>query len=106
MNKLKLSSLLLVLALSACNQPDKDVAKTGEASDKQSASDAAVIPAATDNPFFSDYQAPYGIPPFDKIKNEHFAPAFKQGLAEAKSEIIAIAETPEPATFEKTTLHL
>jgi len=104
MNKLKLSSLLLVLALSACNQSDNDGVKaTAEkSSNTNSTTETTTPPATSDNPFFSEYKTPYGIPPFDKIKNEHFAPAFEKGLAEAKAEIIAIAENPEPATFENT----
>ena len=34
------------------------------------------------NPFFSSYDTPYGVPPFDKIKNEHYVPAFEKGMQE------------------------
>ena len=34
------------------------------------------------NPFFTDYDAPYQIPPFDEIKEEHYMPAFDKGMKE------------------------
>ena len=41
------------------------------------------------NPFLSESSAPFGAPEFDKIKNEHYLPAFEQGIAEGKAEIDA-----------------
>ena len=43
--------------------------------------------AKGDNPFFGKYSSPYGIPPFDKIKVEHYKPAFIKGMEEQKKEI-------------------
>lgn len=54
------------------------------------------------NPFFSDYQTPYGTPPFDKIKNEHFEPAIDKGIEEHDAEIEAIVSNPETPTFKNT----
>ena len=36
--------------------------------------------AKTDNPFFQSYENEYGAPPFDKIKTEHYMPAFTEGM--------------------------
>jgi peptidyl-dipeptidase Dcp len=58
--------------------------------------------SATDNPFFTESTLPYGMPPFDLIKDEHFVPALERGMAEQMSEILAIAENPEPPSFENT----
>jgi len=33
-----------------------------------------------ENPFFETYKNKYGAPPFDKIKNEHYMPAFTEGI--------------------------
>src|SRR5215217_3913163 len=55
-----------------------------------------------DNPFFSKSELPYELPPFDKIKDEHFLPAFEAGFAEASSEVVAIADNPDEPTFENT----
>lgn len=54
------------------------------------------------NPFFSKYNTPYGIPPFEEIKVEHYKPAFIKGMAEHKKEIDAIVKNKKPATFENT----
>lgn len=58
--------------------------------------------ADADNPFFTESTLPYGMPRFDLIEDEHFAPALERGMAEQMTEILAIAENPEPATFENT----
>jgi peptidyl-dipeptidase Dcp len=55
-----------------------------------------------DNPFFSEFATPFGVPPFDLIKPEHFMPAFERGMAEQKTEILAITSNPEPPTFANT----
>lgn len=58
----------------------------------------------TMNPFFQAYNTPFNVPPFDKIKNEHFKPAILEGIAKHQAEIDAIANNPQPATFENTIL--
>ncbi len=45
---------------------------------------------------------PFDQAPFSKIKNEHFKPAFLQAIEDARAEIDAIVENPEPPTFENT----
>ena len=64
----------------------------------------ALICSCTDmeNPFLKESSAPFGAPEFDKIKNEHYLPAFEQGIAEAKAEIDAIVANQEEPTFENT----
>ncbi len=54
------------------------------------------------NPFFSEFSTPFQTPPFSLIKNEHFMPAFIEGLKEQRAEIDAIASDPRPPTFENT----
>jgi peptidyl-dipeptidase Dcp len=56
----------------------------------------------TMNPFFSEYDTPFGVPPFDKIKNEHFSPAFMEGIRMQQAEIDAIVNNSDAATFENT----
>ena len=55
-----------------------------------------------DNPFFREWNTPYGVPPFDEIKIEHFMPAYQAAMAEEAAEIWAIIRNPEPPTFENT----
>ncbi len=54
------------------------------------------------NPFFEEYDTPYGAVPFDRIKVEHFMPAFQEGIKQQTAEIEAIVNNPEAPTFENT----
>ena len=58
------------------------------------------------NPFYSNYKTPHGTFPFDKVKMEHFLPAFTKGFAQQKAEIAKIVSNKEAATFENTLLPL
>ncbi|MDD4820290.1 MAG: M3 family metallopeptidase [Flavobacteriales bacterium] len=56
------------------------------------------------NPFFSDYHTPYGVPCFDKIKNEDYLPAFKKGMEQHDADIDAIVNNTDAPTFDNTIL--
>ncbi|WP_017604137.1 M3 family metallopeptidase [Nocardiopsis alkaliphila] len=56
----------------------------------------------TANPFLSPSTLPYGLPDFAKIREEHYRPAFDQGVAEHLAEVEAIVSTSEEPTFENT----
>ena len=58
--------------------------------------------AAAANPFSSEWDTPFGVPAFDKIKLEHYRPAFDEGIKLHKQEIAAIIENEAAATFENT----
>ncbi len=58
--------------------------------------------AESDNPFFSEYDTPFQVPPFDKIKVEHFIPAFEKGMEQQKKEVEAILTNKEEPTFQNT----
>ena len=58
------------------------------------------------NPFFTESTLPYRLPPFDRIEDAHYAPAFERGMAEQIAEIEAIASQSEPPTFENTIVPL
>ncbi|NBE96104.1 M3 family metallopeptidase [Nonomuraea sp. KC401] len=55
-----------------------------------------------ENPFFAPSDLPYQLPPFADIREEHYVPAFERGMAEQLAEVDAIAENPEPPTFDNT----
>lgn len=55
-----------------------------------------------DNPLLSDSPLQYGAPQFDKIKAEHYMPAFKEAFKLGKAEIDAIVNNPDAPTFENT----
>ena len=52
------------------------------------------------NPFFSEFQTPDGVPPFDQIKLEHYEPAFRKGMEEQNKLIQAIVDSKEEPNFE------
>lgn len=56
----------------------------------------------SDNPLLEDWATPFGVPPFDKIKSEHYLPAFRAGMAEQNEEIAAIIANPDDPTFANT----
>jgi peptidyl-dipeptidase Dcp len=56
----------------------------------------------TENPFFEPWTTPFGLPPFDRIRPEHFPPAFDRGMAEQYVEITTITGSAEPPTFANT----
>ncbi|MCG2585083.1 M3 family metallopeptidase [Massilia sp. TS11] len=67
------------------------------------AAHAALDPA---NPFAKPSTLPLGYPAFDKIKNEHFMPAYVEGMAEQVKEVEAIANNPAKPTFQNTIVAL
>jgi len=87
MNKILVLLLVLPLLFFACSKQAEDKVPEG---------------VVDENPFFSDFDTPYGVPPFDKINIEHYVPAFKEGIKEQGNEIAAIASNPEDPTFENT----
>mgnify|MGYP000844614578 CR=1 FL=1 len=59
-----------------------------------------------DNPFFSEFDTPDGVPPFDQIKIEHYLPAFEAGMKEHTAEVDAIIKNADAPTFENTIVAL
>jgi len=58
------------------------------------------------NPFFTEYTTPFGVPPFDQIKFEHYKPAYLKGMEEQVKEVNAIINNEEAPTFENTIVAL
>ena len=75
-------TLFLVMALASCKS-DKTV---GE------------------NPFFAEWNTPYGVPPFDRITPAHFLPALERGMSLHDAEIDAITSNNDAPTFENVIL--
>ena len=57
-----------------------------------------------ENPFFVEWNTPYGVPPFDRIAPEHFLPALERGMSLHDAEIDAITSNNDEATFENVIL--
>lgn len=64
----------------------------------------AVLPET--NPFARESTLPYQYPPFDRIKDDHFAPAFAAGMAGQLKEVDTIASNPASPTFDNTIVAL
>ena len=79
----------MVVLLAACNA----------GSDKKST-------GSDENPFLTEYTTPFGVPPFEQIKLEHYKPVFLQGMEEQKAEIEAIINNEEAPSFENTIVAL
>ena len=56
----------------------------------------------TENPFLTEFNTPFQVPPFDIIDTTHFIPAFEAGIEESKAIINAIINNEEEPTFENT----
>ena len=78
--------LTLVLLAAGCVENEQPVSLTND----------------DQNPFMTESDLPYGMPHFDRIRNEHFVPAFEQGMAGQSAEIDAIASSDEAPTFNNT----
>ena len=58
------------------------------------------------NPLLTEFNTPYGVPPFDQIKAEHYEPAFKFAMSLHNDEVAAILANKEEPTFNNTILEL
>ena len=63
-------------------------------------------PADAVNPLLTEWKTPFQLPPFDRIRPEHFLPAFRAAIARHDTEISAIARQRSMPTFENTILAL
>ncbi len=95
-----ISSVLLISAL-AFNQSCTTMKQTDILQELP-----APDPSLSSNPFMKKSKLQYEAPEFDKIKNEHFKPAFNYGLKQHEAEIIKIANNPAAPTFENTIVAL
>ncbi|MDR1153848.1 MAG: M3 family metallopeptidase [Bacteroidales bacterium] len=58
------------------------------------------------NPFLNEYDTPYSVPPFDKIKNTDYIPAFEAGIRQQLDEIDAIVKLKKKPDFENVIVAL
>ena len=79
---------VMVFAMTACTQ---QVKKTPATEEKMAA-----------NPLLEKYTTPFDAPPFDRLKNEHFLPAFEKVMELHRRQVAEIVANKEAATFENT----
>ena len=93
------TAMALTFALGACSS-----STTGSGDTKLAPNVVAqqIIENNAANPFFKPYDTYLGIPDFDKIKPEHYLPAFKAGIAQHQAEMQAIIDNPEAPSFANT----
>ena len=68
--------------------------------------DPARISAMADNPFARPSTLAFQLPPFDRIRDSDYPPAFEAGMREQLEEVAAVAHNPQPPTFENTIVAL
>ena len=106
MTKHNLFPLLLIGSLlwaSACSPDTQEpLADTGEQPRQEEQPPEPEIMLSADNPFYAPSTLPFEAPDFDAISVEHYKPAMEAGMAQQMEEIEAIANNPEPPTFENT----
>ncbi|WP_226704788.1 M3 family metallopeptidase [Microbulbifer elongatus] len=92
-----------IVAVAACSEAPNEnkTAQSADVGKTQSVADLAT-PNAQDNPLLKPSSLQYQAPDFSQIKDVHFEPAFEQGMHEHLKEIQAIANNPEPASFNNT----
>ena len=89
------SAVIMMMILSGCATSSENAfsPKPGQLSKME---------ATGTNPFYQESTLYFKYPPFDKIKNAHYAPAFEKGMAEQLAEIEGIAGQSDVPTFENT----
>lgn len=89
MKALPVATLVCGAVLSACAPaPLKPAAETAKFDDR--------------NPFYAESTLPYRVPPFDRIRDAHYLPAFEAGMKQELAEVAAIAADPAPPSFGNT----
>jgi peptidyl-dipeptidase Dcp len=107
--------LLIIAGFTSCKKEEKKkdvkkqgktvkvVKKTGEKTVKKTNKTVKKVVKKQINPFFSEkYNTPFEIPPFSKIKDDHYSPAFLKGMKDHKKEIELIVKDKTTPTFENT----
>ncbi|MEG8103921.1 dipeptidyl carboxypeptidase II, partial [Xanthomonas hortorum pv. gardneri] len=89
----------ITLALAACSGKDSSGKESTTVPEKTAATPAA---DAAPNPLLTPSTLPFQAPPFDKIKDSDYLPAFEEGMRLQLAAIRKIADNPEPPTFDYT----
>ena len=92
---------VVAAVLFGCSERGEQPGETADAADPADA-DAALVAADGSNPFFTEWDTPFGIPPFGEIRDEHYKPAYERAIEELRADIDAIRNNPEHPTFENT----
>ena len=83
MKKYFLFNIIILIAFCSCKPKSKDMADQN-------------------NPFFSEFNTPFGVPDFDAIREEHYMPAYQYAIEVHNEEIASITNNTEPPDFSNT----
>ena len=86
MKKITILFVCLGLVFASCSKPAEE----------------KPVETAAQNPLYEDWDTPFGVPPFDRIEETHYMPAFLEAMEEQKAEIANIVQNDEPPTFANT----
>lgn len=103
MKKFVLAPIALSIMLMGCtNTSDSSNTTMTQSSAEQAQTTGAEQAMAQNNPFFKPFDTEFGLAPFAKIKDEHFLPAFNQGIKENQADFERIANNHHKPTFKNT----
>lgn len=102
-NVVLLGTGLVLLATAACGNQPQPVAPSTTAPTFPAATTTPAAPKPMDNPLLAKWTGPHGgVPPFAKVKVEHFKPALAASMDAYRKDIAKIADDPAPPSFENT----
>jgi peptidyl-dipeptidase Dcp len=93
---------LALFVLAGCGKAPAPRPQTEDAGQDAASKTETMSSDEQSNPFFTASTLPYASPPFDRITDDHYLPAFERGMQEQLAEIEAIASDPQPPSFENT----
>ena len=94
--------ITISLAIAACgNEPAPETVAQAEAE-----ATPVAEAMATGNPLLEEWDTPFGVPPFDRIKSDDYLPALRTGIAEEQAEIDAITNNSDAPTFDNTIVEM
>ena len=99
---LLLVGLLAIMAVVACKDDKTEPRPPSTGPQTPQVAPDTLARDNPDNPFFRPYGTPFNVPPFERIKTEHFLPAIEEGIAREQAEVDAIAGSRAKPTFENT----
>jgi len=94
-------AMVMTFLATACNKSESEPASQ-KAANGPGMEEVSIMAEVDNNPFFTESSLYFHLPPFDLIEDRHYAPAFELGMQQQLSEIEAIANDPEAATFDNT----
>ena len=98
------AAVAAVVALAGCSPSSQP---SGSQASSSAPAAAASAPAMKrENPLLAKSDLPFQAPPFDKIRDSDYAPAFAKGMSEQLAEIDTIADNPAKPTFDNTLVAL